>query len=144
MGEAAGDAAGLAAVAAPACLRARFDLGEAAGEAADEGDAAVSAAEAVFSAFLCARCFVGSCAGDAPGLGDCSCAIQVPTNPTTAMRAEIFVIIAARVRSRGVTVNPILRHTEWPLFQRPAPSRISARALERGACLGYGLAGCST
>ena len=69
VGEATGDAAGLAAVAAAACLRARFALGEAAGEAAVEGDAAVSAAEAVVLAFLCAR-FVGSCAGDSPGLGD--------------------------------------------------------------------------
>jgi hypothetical protein len=67
-GEAAGDAAGLAAVAASACLRARFALGEVAGEAAAEGDAAVSAAEAFVSAFLCAR-FVGSFAGDSPGLG---------------------------------------------------------------------------
>ena len=68
-GEAAGDAAGLAAVAASACLRARFALGEVAGEAAAEGDAAVSAAEAFVSAFLCTR-FVGSFAGDSPGLGD--------------------------------------------------------------------------
>jgi hypothetical protein len=52
LGEAAGDAAGLAAVAAAACLRARFALGEAAGEAAAEGDVAVSASEAVVSAFL--------------------------------------------------------------------------------------------
>ena len=69
-GELAGDAAGLAAVVASAFLPARFALGEAAGEAADEGDAPVSAADAVVSAFLCARCFVGSFAGDSPGLGD--------------------------------------------------------------------------
>jgi hypothetical protein len=48
----AGDAAGLAAVAAVACLRVRFASGEAAGEAAVDGDAAVSAAGAVVSAFL--------------------------------------------------------------------------------------------
>jgi len=66
----AGDAAGLAAVAAVACLRVRFALGEAAGEAAVEGDAAVSAAGAVVSAFLCVRCFVAFGAGDSPGLGD--------------------------------------------------------------------------
>jgi len=70
LGEVAGDAAGLAAVAAPACLRARFAFGEVAGEAAGEDDVALSAAEVVVSAFLCARCFVGSCAGDSPGLGD--------------------------------------------------------------------------
>ena len=61
-----GDAAGLAAVAAAACLRARFGLGEAAGEAAVEGDAAVSVAAAVVAAFLRVRCF----AGDSAGLGD--------------------------------------------------------------------------
>jgi len=44
-------------------------LGEASGEAAAEGDAAVSASEAVVSAFLCAR-FVGSFADGSPGLGD--------------------------------------------------------------------------
>jgi len=70
LGEVAGDAAGLAAVAASAFLRPRFALGEAAGEAAAEGDAAVSAAEAVFSVFLCERRFVGACSGDWPGLGD--------------------------------------------------------------------------
>jgi hypothetical protein len=70
LGEAAGDSAGLAPVAAAACLRARFALGEAAGEAAAEGDAAVSAAEAVVSVFLCERRFVGACPGDCPGLGD--------------------------------------------------------------------------
>jgi hypothetical protein len=68
--EAAGDTLGLAPVAAAACLRARFALGEAAGEAATEGDAAVSAAEAVVSVFLCERRFVGACSGDWPGLGE--------------------------------------------------------------------------
>ena len=57
LGEAAGEAAGLAAVAASACLRARFALGETAGEPAAEGDSAVSAP-------------VGSCAGDSLGVGD--------------------------------------------------------------------------
>jgi len=95
--EAAGDAAGLAAVAAAACLRVRLALGEAAGDAASEGDAAVSAA----GAFLWARCFVVSCPGDWPGLGDGSCAIQIPANPTTAIRIEIFVTIVASVRTRG-------------------------------------------
>jgi hypothetical protein len=64
--EAAGDAAGLAAVAAAACLRVRFALGEAAGDSAAAGDAAVSAAAVVVAAFLRVRCF----AGDSPGLGD--------------------------------------------------------------------------
>jgi len=70
LGEVSGDAAGLAAAAASVFLRPRFALGEAAGAAASEGDAAVSAAEAFVSAFLWARCFVGSCSGDWPGLGD--------------------------------------------------------------------------
>jgi hypothetical protein len=68
LGEATGDTAGLAAVAGSAFRRARFALGEASGEAAVEGDPAVSAADVVVAAFLCARCFVG--AGDSPGLGD--------------------------------------------------------------------------
>ena len=58
--DAAGDAAGLAAVVAVACLRVRFALGEAAGDVAAEGDAAVSAVEAAVSDFLCARRFVGA------------------------------------------------------------------------------------
>jgi hypothetical protein len=42
-----GDAAGLAAAAASAFLRPRFALGEAAGDAAGEGDAVVSAGDTV-------------------------------------------------------------------------------------------------
>jgi hypothetical protein len=101
LGEAAGDAAGLAAVAAPACLRARFAFGEAAGEAAGEDDVALSAAEAVVSAFLCPRFLVGACAGDSAGLGDWSCAIQTPANAIKESRAKIFVVIAARLRKSG-------------------------------------------
>ena len=74
-------------------------MGEAAGEAAAEGDAAVSAVEAVDAAFLCARCFVGSGSCDAPGLGgEGSCAIQTPANPITKSRATIFVVIPASLR----------------------------------------------
>ena len=69
-GDAAGDSAGFAAVAAASFLRARFALGEAAGDSAAAGDAAVSAVEAVVSAFLCALCFVGWFSSDVPGLGD--------------------------------------------------------------------------
>jgi len=64
-----GEGVGCAAV-ARSFLAPRLAFGEAAGEAAGEGDAAVSAAEAVVSAFLCARRFVGACAGDSAGLGD--------------------------------------------------------------------------
>ena len=69
-GEAAGDAAGLAAAAASAFFRPRFALGEVAGDSA--GEAAVSAGDAAVSAFLCVRCFagLGAPAGDSPGLGD--------------------------------------------------------------------------
>jgi hypothetical protein len=92
--EAAGDAAGLAAVAAAACLRVRFALGDAAGEAASAGDAAVSAVDAAVSDFLCARRFVGS--GDCPGEGDWSCATHTPANTITQSRVKIFVVIALR------------------------------------------------
>jgi len=94
-GEAAGDAAGLAAVAPAASLRVRFALGEAAGEAAGEGDAAVSVAAAVVAAaFLRVRCF----AGDSAGLGDWSCAIHAPANPITQSRARILVVITTTLR----------------------------------------------
>jgi len=63
-----GDAAGLVAAAASDFLRARFALGEAAGAAAGDGDAAVFAGEAVVWAFLWVRCFAGE--GDSPGVGD--------------------------------------------------------------------------
>ena len=92
LGDATGDSAGLAAVVASAFLRVRFALGEASGDAAAEGDSAVPAVEAVLSAFLRPRCFVGS--GEAPELGgDCSCAIETPASPTTQSRARIFVVI---------------------------------------------------
>ena len=98
LGEVAGDAAGLAAVVAVACLRVRFAFGEAAGEAAAEDDVALSAAGAVVSAFLRARFFAGAAAGDSAGLGDWSCAIQTPANAITESRATIFVVIARRLR----------------------------------------------
>ena len=63
--DAAGLATGLAAVSVFAFLRARFSLGEAAGDSVVEGEAAFSAGEAVASAFLCVRCFVGE--GDSAG-----------------------------------------------------------------------------
>jgi hypothetical protein len=62
-----------------------------------EGDGAGWAAGAgVALAFFIARCFAGVCdgEGDSAGLGDCACEIQMQANPTTAMRAKIFVIIA--------------------------------------------------
>lgn len=86
-GEGVGCAAAIASFLAP-----RLAFGEPAGEAAGEGDAATPAGEAPAGAFLAARCFAGE--GDSAGVGDCACEIQMLANPTTAMRAEIFVIIA--------------------------------------------------
>ena len=65
-----GDAVGLAAADFVAFLRARFGLGDAAGDSAVAGEAAVSAGEAVASAFLCWRCFLageGDSAGNSAG-----------------------------------------------------------------------------
>ena len=62
-----------------------------------EGDGAGCVAGAgVAVGFFIARCFAGVCdgEGDSAGLGDCACEIQMQANPTTAIRAEIFVIMA--------------------------------------------------
>jgi len=92
--EAAGDAAGLAAVVASAFLRVRFAFGEAVAEASAEGDSAASVVDVVASAFLCPLCFVGACSCEVSGLaGDGSCATETPANPTTHSRARIFVVI---------------------------------------------------
>jgi len=68
-----GDAVGLAAADFVAFLRARFGLGDAAGDSAAAGEAAVSAEEGVASDFLCVRCFFageGDSDGDPAGAGD--------------------------------------------------------------------------
>lgn len=52
-------ATGLAAASGFAFLRVCFAFGEAAGDSAGDGDAAVSAGETVAAAFLCVRCFAG-------------------------------------------------------------------------------------
>ena len=59
--------------------------------------AGVGCAAAVACAFFAARCFagVGDGEGDLAGDGDCPCATQTPANPTRAMRAKIFVVVAA-------------------------------------------------
>ena len=79
----------------------RLAFGEPAGDAAAEGDAATPAGEASVVAFLAARCFTGVCAGDSPGVRDYACAIQVQANPTTGMRAEIFVINKREANKAG-------------------------------------------
>ena len=68
-GDAVGLAAGLAATSVAAFLRARFGLGDATGDSAVAGEAAVSAGDAVASDFLCVRCFFAG-EGDSAGLGD--------------------------------------------------------------------------
>ena len=68
-GDAVGLAAGLAAVEGVAFLRARFGLGDAAGDSAVAGEAVVSAGDAVASDFLCVRCFFAG-EGDSAGAGD--------------------------------------------------------------------------
>ena len=66
-GDAVGLATGLTAAEVVAFLRARFGLGDAAGDSAVAGEAAVSAGDAAASDFLCVRCFF---AGDSAGVGD--------------------------------------------------------------------------
>ena len=66
-GDAVGLGTGLTAAEVVVFLRARFGLGDAAGDSAVAGEAAVSAAGAAASDFLCARCFF---AGDSAGVGD--------------------------------------------------------------------------
>jgi hypothetical protein len=68
-GEAEGLATGLAATSGFALFRARFGLGDAAGDSAVEGDAACSADEGAASAFLCVRCFFAG-EGDSFGAAD--------------------------------------------------------------------------
>ena len=67
LGDAVGVADELAVAPVFACLRARFGLGDAAGDSAATGEVAVSAGDAVASDFLCSRCFF---AGDSAGVGD--------------------------------------------------------------------------
>jgi hypothetical protein len=69
LGDAVALAAGLATASVFAFLRARFGLGDTAGDSAVEGEAAVSADEAAVSAFLCVRCFFAG-EGDSAGAGD--------------------------------------------------------------------------
>jgi hypothetical protein len=69
-GDVVGLGAGLAAASVFGFLRVRFTFGNAAGDSAVAGEAAVSAGEAVASAFLCWRCFLageGDSAGNSAG-----------------------------------------------------------------------------
>ena len=72
LGVAVGLAGGVAVASVFACLP-RLALGDAAGDSAVAGEAAVSAGDAVASDFLCVRCFFageGDSAGDPAGAGD--------------------------------------------------------------------------
>src|SRR4029077_12889549 len=66
VGLGAGLGARLAAASVFGFLRVRFTFGNAAGDSAAAGEAAVSAGEAVASAFLCRRCFLAG-EGDSAG-----------------------------------------------------------------------------
>jgi hypothetical protein len=68
LGDAVGLAAGLAAAEVAAFLRARFGLGDAAGDSPVAAEAAVSVGDAVAADFLCVRGFFGE--GDSAGEGD--------------------------------------------------------------------------
>ena len=71
LSEGFGVAVGLAAAEVVAFLRARFGLGDAAGDSAAAPEAVVSAGDAVASDFLCVRCFfAGDSDGDSAGAGD--------------------------------------------------------------------------
>jgi hypothetical protein len=70
LGEAVGLAGGLAVASVIAFLRAPLALGDAVGDSAVAGEAAVSAGDAVASAILCWRCFFageGDSAGNSAG-----------------------------------------------------------------------------
>ena len=66
LGEAVGLAGGLAVASVSPFVRGRLALGDAAGDSAVAGEAAVSAGDAVASAILCWRCFFGG-EGDSAG-----------------------------------------------------------------------------
>jgi len=70
VGDATGVEVGLAATSVIAFLRTGFGFGEAAGDAATEGDVALSAGEAASVSF-CVRCFDGE--GDSVGVPVSSC-----------------------------------------------------------------------
>jgi hypothetical protein len=67
LGEAVGLAAGLAVCSVCAFLREPRSVGDAVGDSAVAGEAAVSAGEAVVSALLCWRCFFAG-EGDSAGI----------------------------------------------------------------------------
>ena len=90
-------------------------------------------------AFFIARCFAGVCdgEGDSAGLGDCACEIQIPAHPITAMRAEIFVIMSASVRSRRGSSQSNFRDTRGGRCGQ----RNFRTGLERASRLRYPLPG---
>jgi len=65
VGDGTGVGVGLAGISAVVFLRIRFGVGEAAGDSAAEGDAVLSAGEAVAAGFVDTRCFGGE--GDSLG-----------------------------------------------------------------------------
>jgi hypothetical protein len=71
VGDGTGVGVGLAGISAVVFLRIRFGVGEAAGDSAAEGDALLSAGEAVAAGFVDTRCFGGK--GDLVGVPVSSC-----------------------------------------------------------------------
>ena len=105
-----------------------------------EGDGAGCLAGAgVAVAFFIARCFAGVCdgEGDSAGLGDCACEIQMPTTPTRAMRAKIFVIISPSVRRR----RDYSQSNSGDTRSGRGPERNFSTGLERAGRLRYPLPG---
>jgi hypothetical protein len=105
-----------------------------------EGDGVGCVAWAgVALAFFIARCFAGVCdgEGDSAGVGDCACEIQMPANPTRAMRGEIFVIISASVRRR----RDYSQSNSGDTRSGSGPERNFSTGLERAGRLRYPLPG---
>jgi hypothetical protein len=105
-----------------------------------EGDGVGCVAGAgVALAFFIDRCFAGVCdgEGDSAGLGACACEKQMPTNPTRAMRGEIFVIISASVRRR----RDYSQSNSGDARSGRGPERNFSTGLERAGRLRYPLPG---
>ena len=99
--DAVGLVAGLAAASVFAFLRVRFAFGDAAGDSAVAGEAAVSAGQAVASALLCWRCFFageGDSAGNSAGATNWACTTQVLARPITEASAKNLIVITSSVR----------------------------------------------
>jgi hypothetical protein len=101
LGDAVGLAAGLAVASGCAFLRGRLALGDAVGDSAAVGEAAVSVGETVASALLCWRCFFageGDSAGISAGTATWACTTQVLARPITETSNRDLVIMSGEYR----------------------------------------------